>query len=178
MIRKFGCKYVRVIEAFSERVGLAVSWLTGLLVLVVCYDVFTRYLLQNSLVAVQELQWHLFALVFLLGAAYTLKHDRHVRVDVLYSTFSPRRKALVNFVGSLLFLVPFCLVGIWGSQTFVKTSFMIGETSPDPGGLPARFILKAAIPVGFLFVLLQGIALSFKSLAIAMGWYDDEEAAA
>ena len=84
----------------------------------------------------------------------------------------------MNFVGSLLFLVPFCLVGIWGAQTFVKTSFMIGETSPDPGGLPARFILKAAIPVGFFFVLLQGIALSFKSLAIVMGWYDDEEAVA
>lgn len=178
MIQKIGCKYVRVVEAMSERVGLAVSWLTGLLVLVVCYDVFTRYLLQNSLVAVQEMQWHLFALVFLLGAAYTLKHDRHVRVDVLYSTFSARNKALVNFVGSLLFLVPFCLIGIWGSQTFVTTSFMIGETSPDPGGLPARFILKAAIPVGFLLVLLQGVALSFKSLAIVMGWYDDEEAAA
>ena len=116
--------------------------------------------------------------MFLLGAAYSLKHDRHVRVDVFYSRFSPKRKALVNFVGSVVFLVPFCLVGIWGSQAFVTTSFMIGETSPDPGGLPARFILKAAIPIGFLLVLLQGIALSFKSLAIVMGWYDDEEAAA
>lgn len=178
MIRKLGCQYVRGAERLSEAVGLGVSWLTFLLVLVVCYDVFTRYLLQNSLVAVQELQWHLFALIFLLGAAYTLKHDRHVRVDVLYSTFSPRTKALVNFVGSLLFLVPFCLVGIWGAQQFVTTSFLIGETSPDPGGLPARFVLKAAIPVGFLLVLLQGVALSFKSLAILMGWADDEEAAA
>ena len=177
MIRKLGCQYVRFAESLSERVGLAVSWLTAVLVLVVCYDVFTRYLLQNSLVAVQEMQWHLFALVFLLGAAYTLKHDRHVRVDVLYSQFSPRTKALVNFVGSLLFLVPFCLIGIWASQMFVKTSFMIGETSPDPGGLPARFILKSAIPVGFFLVLLQGVALSFKSLAVVMGWYDEEEVA-
>ena len=177
MIRKLGCQYVRTAEAVSERVGLAVSWLTGLLVVVVCYDVFTRYLLQNSMVAVQEMEWHLFALIFLLGAAYTLKHDRHVRVDVLYSNFSPRTKALVNFVGSLLFLVPFCLVGIWGSQAFVKTSFMIGETSPDPGGLPARFLLKSAIPIGFLLVMFQGVALSFKSLAIVLGWYDDEESA-
>ena len=177
MIRKLGCQYVRAVETLSEKVGLAVSWLTGLLVLVVCYDVFTRYMLQDSLVAVQELEWHLFAMVFLLGAAFTLKHDRHVRVDVLYSTFSPRRKALVNLAGSVLFLVPFCLVGIWGSQAFVKTSFLIGETSPDPGGLPARFILKSMIPIGFFFVLLQGIAMSFKSLAIFMGWYDDEESA-
>ncbi len=177
MIRKLGCQYVRVAERISENVGHGVSWLTGLLVIVVCYDVFTRYLLKNSLVAVPELQWHLFALVFLLGAAYTLKHDRHVRVDVLYSNFSPKTKAIVNLVGSLLFLVPFCLVGAWGSTTFVKTSYLVGETSPDPGGLPARFILKAAIPIGFFLVLLQGIALSFKSLAIAMRWYDDEEAA-
>ena len=102
MIRKLGCQYVRVAERISENVGLGVSWLTGLLVIVVCYDVFTRYLLKNSLVAVQELQWHLFALVFLLGAAYTLKHDRHVRVDVLYSNFSPKTKAIVNLVLSLI----------------------------------------------------------------------------
>ncbi len=174
MIRKLGFQYVRVAERLSESVGQAVSWLTALLVLVVCYDVFTRYLLQNSLVAVQEMQWHLFALVFLLGAAYALKHDRHVRVDVLYSTFSPRTKAIVNLAGILLFLVPFCLVGIWGAQTFVKTSFLIGETSPDPGGLPARFILKSAIPIGFGLVLIQGVALACKSLAVVMGWYDDE----
>jgi TRAP-type mannitol/chloroaromatic compound transport system permease small subunit len=178
MVRKLGCQYVRAAERLSESVGLGVSWLTGLLVLVVCYDVFTRYLMQNSMVAVQEMEWHLFALVFLLGSAYSLKHDRHVRVDVFYSRFSPKRKALVNLGGSVLFLIPFCLVGIWGSQAFVISSFMIGETSPDPGGLPARFILKAAIPVGFLLVLLQGIAMSFKSLAIILGWYDDEEAAA
>ena len=177
MIRKLGCKYVSVVESVSESVGLAVSWLAGLLVLVVCYDVFTRYLMQNSLVAVQEMEWHLFALIFLLGSAYTLKHDRHVRVDVFYSRFSSKHKALVNFIGSLLFLVPFCIVGIWGSWTFVKMSFLIGETSPDPGGLPARFILKSAIPIGFFLLMLQGIAFSFKSLAIANGWYDDEEAA-
>ena len=67
------------------------------------------------------------------------------------------------------------VVGIWGSQAFVKSSFMIGETSPDPGGLPARFILKAAIPIGFTLVLLQGVAISCKSLAVVLGWYDDDE---
>ena len=71
----------------NERVGRAIAWLTAVLVAVVCYDVFTRYLLKNSLVAVQELEWHLFALIFLLGAAYSLKHDQHVRVDVFYSRF-------------------------------------------------------------------------------------------
>ena len=99
--------YIRFAEALNERVGTAVSWLTTVLVIVVCYDVFTRYLLKNSLVAVQELQWHLFALIFLIGAAYSLKHDKHVRVDVFYSRFSPRAQAWVNLVGRLLFLLPF-----------------------------------------------------------------------
>jgi TRAP-type mannitol/chloroaromatic compound transport system permease small subunit len=134
------------------------------LVIVVCYDVFTRYLLKNSLVAVQELQWHLFALIFLIGAAYSLKHDKHVRVDVFYSRFSPRAQAWVNLVGSLLFLLPFCIIVIYSSQTFVANAFRIGEISPDPGGLPARWILKATIPAGFVLLLLQGLALASRSL--------------
>lgn len=175
-VRKLGCTYVRFADGLSENVGRGVSWLTTVLVAVVCYDVFTRYLLKQSYVAVQEMEWHLFALIFLLGAAYTLKHDRHVRVDVFYSRFSPRTKAIVNLAGSILFLVPFGLIGVWGAQTFVKASFTFMETSPDPGGLPFRFLLKAMIPVGFLLVLLQGISLAFTSLATVMGWIDEEGA--
>ena len=112
----------------------------------------------------QELEWHLFAIIFLVGAAYTLKYDRHVRVDVLYMKFKPKTKAWVNFLGSLIFLLPVCLIGIWSSKNFVMNSFLIGEGSPDPGGLPARYILKAVIPIGFFLLLLQGMALSFRSL--------------
>ncbi len=152
------------IDRVNERIGNATAWLTALLVLVVCYDVFTRYLLKESLVAVQELEWHLFAFIFLLAAAYTLKHDRHVRVDVFYVKFSPRLKAWVNLFGTLVFLIPFSLVVILSSRNFVWMSFKIGETSPDPGGLPARYILKAAIPMAFILVLLQGISLIASSL--------------
>lgn len=155
--------FVRFAEGVNERVGIGVAWLTSVLVLVVCYDVFTRYVLQNSLVAVQELEWHLFALIFLLGAGYSLKHDKHVRVDVFYSRFSPRAQAWVNLVGSVLFLIPFCVLVVWSSQNFVGNAFRFGETSPDPGGLPARWVLKAAIPVGFVFLLLQGMALACRS---------------
>ena len=156
--------YIGFANRLNERIGVAVSWLTTVLVAVVCYDVFTRYLLKSSLVAVQELQWHLFAVIFLIGAAYTLKHGKHVRVDVFYNRFSARTRAWVDFVGSLLFLIPFCLVAIWCSHTFVMNAFVIGEGSPDPGGLPARFILKAAIPAGFFLLTLQGLALAFDSL--------------
>jgi TRAP-type mannitol/chloroaromatic compound transport system permease small subunit len=161
--------YIRLADAVTEGVGTGVAWLTMVLVLVVCYDVFTRYVLQNSLVAVQELQWHLFALIFLLGAGYTLKHDKHVRVDVFYSRFSPRSQAWVNLVGSVLFLIPFCALVMWSSQNFVFNAFHFGETSPDPGGLPARWILKAAIPVGFFFLLMQGFALAFRSVLCIRG---------
>lgn len=97
-------------------VGYVVSWLTSLMVLVVCYDVFTRYLLKASMVAVQELEWHLFAIVFLIGAAYTLKHDRHVRVDVLYMKFSKKTQAWIDLIGILIFLIPFSILVIWTSK--------------------------------------------------------------
>lgn len=169
MLRSAARSYVRFANRLNEKVGFGVSWLTSLLVLVVCYDVFTRYLLKNSIVAVQELEWHLFAVIFLVGAAYTLKHDRHVRVDVFYTRFSEKTKAWIDFAGSLVFLIPFCLLAIWTSRTFVGTAYAIGETSPDPGGLPARFVLKSAIPVGFFLLLLQGIALALGSLLKAVG---------
>ena len=156
--------YIRFVDSINEKLGILVSWITTLMVLVVCYDVVTRYFLKKSSVAVQELEWHLFAIIFLVGAAYTLKYDRHVRVDVLYMKFKPKTKAWVNFLGSLIFLLPVCLIGIWSSKNFVMNSFLIGEGSPDPGGLPARYILKAVIPIGFFLLLLQGMALSFRSL--------------
>jgi TRAP-type mannitol/chloroaromatic compound transport system permease small subunit len=169
MLRRFARRYVGFADTVNEKVGFGVSWLTALLVLVVCYDVFTRYLLRNSIVAVQELEWHLFAVIFLVGAAYTLKHNRHVRVDVFYTRFSERTRAWIDFTGSLIFLIPLCILAIWTSRMFVFTSYMIGETSPDPGGLPARFILKSAIPIGFFLLLLQGVALALGSLLKAVG---------
>ncbi len=171
---RFARAYVRFVDRLNETIGFGVSWLTTLLVLVVCYDVFTRYLLKNSMVAVQELEWHLFAVIFLVGAAYTLKQDGHVRVDLFYSRFSPRNRAWVDFVGSLVFLIPFCLVAIWSSKTFVASAYRIGETSPDPGGLPGRFVLKAAIPVGFSLLVFQGVALALRSLFRILGSVDDD----
>ena len=151
------------IDRLSERTGYFTSWLTFILVLIICYDVFTRYVLSISSVGLQEMEWHIFALIFLMGGAYTLKVDDHVRVDVLYTKFSEKNKAWVNLLGSLLLLIPFCVLLIITSFGFVKTSFIMGETSPDAGGLPARYILKAFIPISFFFILLQGISLALKS---------------
>lgn len=155
--------YIRIINKLNEKVGTAVSWLTIVLILVTCYDVIVRYVFKESSVAFQELEWHLFAVIFLVGAAYTLKMDEHVRVDIFYSRFSIEKKAFIDFVGSILFLIPFTLMVIYSSKDFVINSFLIKETSPDAGGLPARFIVKAFIPLSFFLLLLQGVALSFKS---------------
>lgn len=170
-------RFAQSIDSLNEKIGAAVSWLTTVLVIIVCYDVFTRYLLKRSSIAVQELEWHIFAVIFLLAAAYTLKHDRHVRVDVLYLKFSPQTRAWINFWGCLFFLIPFAILIIWSSQNFVISSFKIGETSPDPGGLPARFILKACVPLGFLLLLLQGMAFAIHSLAAALNSAKERESA-
>lgn len=155
------------VEGLSSAFGALASWLTTLLVLVVGFDVATRYLFDFSWVAVQEAQWHLFAAIFLLGAAYTLQRDRHVRVDVLYSTFEPRTRAAIDLIGLVLFLVPFCLLGAKLGWEYATASFSIGEGSPQPGGLPARWALKAVVPLAFTLLLLEGIvkaAASWRTL--------------
>jgi len=157
-------RYILLVEKINSRIGNAVSLLTGILVLLVTVDVFLRYFLQLSFAALQELEWHLFSIIFLFGAAYTLQKDEHVRVDLFYTKLSPRNKAVVNLAGSILFFIPFCLLVIYTSRDFVSVSFQIGETSPDAGGLPARYILKSLLPVSFVFLLLQGVSLFLKSL--------------
>jgi len=160
---KFINSYIRLINRLNERVGVLTSWLTALLVIVVSYDVCVRYLFGESSAGLQEFEWHLFALIFLLGAAYTLNVDEHVRVDVFYARFSIKNKALINFLGSIFLLIPFCIIVIISSQDFVSISFRMGETSPDSGGLPARYILKSFIPISFFFLLLEGISFALKS---------------
>lgn len=159
-------KIVSTIDSLNENTGKAAGWIGLALVLLVCIDVFSRYLLNISSVAVQELEWHLFALLFLLGAAYTLKRDDHVRVDIFYSKFNKKQQAWVNLIGLLIFFIPFAIIIIYSSTNFFVTSFNISEASPDPGGLPARYVLKAMLPLSFLFLFLQGISLFIKSILI------------
>lgn len=166
---KFINGYIRLVDRINEKIGVLTSWLTALLVLVVSYDVVVRYLFGESSVGLQELEWHIFALIFLVAAAYTLKVDEHVRVDVFYTRLSSKRKAWINLLGSIFLLIPFCIIVIIASQDFVFSSFRINETSPDAGGLPARYILKAFIPISFFLLLLEGISLAFKSFVQIKG---------
>ena len=155
---------MKLIDRLNSAIGKAISWLSLLLVLVIVVDVAMRYIFSITSAASFELEWHLFAVIFLLGAAYTLQQDKHVRVDVFYHRFSEKGKAWVNLVGSLTLLLPFCIVAFWESLSFVQSSYVFRETSPDPGGLPARYVIKAAIPTGFFLLGLQAISEFLKSL--------------
>ena len=155
-----------ILEQISTWVGERVKWLTTALVLLIFVDVILRYLFAVTSAWVIELEWHLFALIFILGAAYALQQDQHVRVDVFYTHFSPRKKAWVNLLGTLFFLIPWCLIIIYTSYNYAENSFAVREVSADPGGLPARYLIKFSVTLGFGLLLLQAIALSLKSIAI------------
>lgn len=168
----------RRIDAFQERVGRSVSWLMFGMVVVVFGDVIFRYLFNRSWVFIQELEWHLFGIVYLLAAGYTMLYNEHVRVDILYARLSPRRKAWVDFVMLFVMFFPSCLLVIYTTWPFVRNSFAVNEGSPDPGGIPARWALKAVIIIAFCLLVLQGISQAIKSFYWAMGWEEPEKRAA
>jgi len=156
-------KLAGLLDAISEWTGRVVSWLTLILVALTAYDVLARYLFKAGSVALQEMEWHIFSVIFLLGAAYTLKHDAHVRVDLVYAKLGERGKAVIDLLGSLLFLLPFCAVIIYSAFGFVESSWQFREGSGDPGGLPARYALKAMILLGFFLLGLQGVSQAVHS---------------
>ena len=160
-------KIAQAIDAINEWIGRVTYWLVLLMVIVGVWNVLGRYLgriigtnlTSNSLI---EIQWYLFDVVFLFGAAYALKYNEHVRVDIFYKGWSRRRQALANFIGSLLLLIPFSSLLIYYSWETVANSWKIREMSPDPGGLP-RYPIKFAIILAFILLILQGISEAIKN---------------
>jgi TRAP-type mannitol/chloroaromatic compound transport system permease small subunit len=159
----------RAIDRVNAGVGRVTRGLTLLMVLVTTYDVIMRYAFRSSFVFVQELEWHLFAVLFLLAAGYAHLNNDHVRVDIFYARMSRRGQALVDVIGGLLFLFPSCFLIVYTSIPFIRASVAVLEGSPDPGGLPGRFLLKMAIPLGFSLLALQGISELVKSVAALSG---------
>jgi TRAP-type mannitol/chloroaromatic compound transport system permease small subunit len=170
--------YIFLGVLYGERInifcGKFVRYLSFALVVVTVYDVLLRYLFRSGSVAAQELEWHIFSALFLLGAAYTFARDEHVRVDVFYSRFSLRVKAGINALGTLLFLLPFTGIVLWASVPFVGRSYAMLERSSDPGGLPFRFLVKGLILLGFALLGLQGLAVLANSLRIVFSPTIDE----
>ena len=146
-----------MIDKIIEKVKSLCSWLSFLLVILITVDVFLRYIFNFSSASLYELEWHFFAAIFLLGSSVTLQKDQHVRVDVFYNRLSKKNKEVINLIGNIFFLVPFSLVIFYTSIPFVTDSFVILESSPDPGGLPFRFIIKSIIPFSFFLLATIGV---------------------
>jgi TRAP-type mannitol/chloroaromatic compound transport system permease small subunit len=134
-----------------------------------------RYFLQSGSIAMQEMEWHLFSVIILLGVAYTLKEDGHVRVDLVYDRLSHKKKAMINMVGAVLFILPIALlVGISSIDNAVE-AYVSMEQSGDPGGLPYRWIVKAMIPLSFFLLIITTIGFFIKNLNVYKGLHPLEE---
>jgi len=161
MKRTFG-----FLELFVKWVGyLAASALAALILLVV-YDALMRYLFQTGSIALQELEWHLFDVVIMLGIAYTFQRASHVRVDIFYDQYSDKIRHIVNIIGALFFILPFSLLIIYVGFDFVLISFEQLEASSDPGGLPYRFIVKSLLPIAFILLIIQTVSEVYKEFTM------------
>lgn len=166
-------KFASLIDAFNRRIGQLMFVLLLIMILIGVYNATVRYLggffdANLSSNAYLELQWYLFGAIFMLGAAYTLQRDGHVRVDVLQSRLSPKAKAWIDLVGIVVFMIPFCVMVFWLSLPWVMNSWHLLETSPNPGGLP-RYPIKTVVPVAFVLLLLQGVSQLIKAVAVIRG---------
>ncbi len=163
--------------------GNIASFLLIALVLIMAFNVLARYVFSASSIGLEELSWHFYAAIFLLGIPYALKSESHVRVDIFYERFSPKTRALIDIVGTLVFLLPTCAVVCWAGWNFTiaayqlggqpasvaeffsqLTSTGIGEKSQDPGGLLNRWIIKGVIPLSFGFLFIAAIAFLLEKI--------------
>jgi TRAP-type mannitol/chloroaromatic compound transport system permease small subunit len=154
------------LDLIARACGRLAAWLCLLMALATGLVVALRYGFKFGSQALQESVNYLHAAVFMLGAAYTLQRDAHVRVDIFYRRWSPRTRAWVDCIGNIVFLAPMCVFIVWVSWTYVSNSWAIRESSADPGGLPAVFLLKSLIPLLSVTLLLQGLAEIMRRLAL------------
>lgn len=158
------------IDSAIRRVGEASSWLWLILMLVIIVNVAARYLFGAGSVMMEELQWHIYGVGFLIGLAYCTATDRHVRIDVLHERWRPRTKAWVEFFGILIFLLPFALSVLIDSVPFVLRSIELHEISDSPGGLSHRWVIKSAITLGFALLSLAAFARLMRCTALLFGF--------
>ena len=160
---------IRFLDNLSDRIGRAISWLTLTMVLVQFLIVVMRYVFSVGSIMMQESVVYMHALVFMIGAAYTLLHDGHVRVDVFYRDASDRTKAWVDLLGVLFFLIPVSILIAWISWPYVVSSWEVFEGSKETSGIQAVFLLKTVILVFCALIILQGISLAARSGLILAG---------
>jgi len=146
-----------LLSRLHKYIGNITAILLLLLVLNVFVDVVLRYFFHTGSIALQEMEWHLFSAMFLLGISYALNEESHVGVDFIYVKLSVKKRALINIVGTLIMLIPFALLIIYGSYEFVLDAYEYNEISQDPGGLTHRWIIKFMIPLSFTLLIISSI---------------------
>ena len=151
------------IDKLTALFGKITAVLVVALTLVIVYDASMRYLFHGGSVALQEIEWHLYDLVFLIGLSYTLKHDKHVRVDIFYTRYSQKTKAILNLISQIFLIFPFAALILYESWDFIAMSYAQHEGSSDPGGLCCRYIIKSAIFLSFILLGLQSISEIYKN---------------
>lgn len=157
-------KLFKFLEWFVRWIGYSAGVTLALLIILVVYDALMRYIFQSGSIALQELEWHLFDVVIMLGIAYTLQRASHVRVDIFYDNYSDKTRHIVNILGILFFILPFSILIIYVSLDFVLLSFEQMEASAAPGGLSYRYLVKALMPLAFVLLILQSLSDIYKEV--------------
>ena len=148
----------RAIDRIVGGVGRGLSYIWVVLLGVIVFNVLLRYLFNEGRIELEELQWHLYSIGFLLGLSYAYQDDAHIRVDVLHEHFAPRTKAWIELYGIILFVLPFVALIVIYAIPFVASSYSLNEVSASPGGLPYRWLIKACLPIGFALLCLAVIS--------------------
>ncbi len=153
-------------DSFNKFLGTFTAIIMLLVMSNVFIDVVLRYFFNTGSIALQEMEWHLFSVMFLFGISYALNDEAHVRVDFIYDTLSSKKKAIINIIGTIFFLFPFAALIAYGSYEFVYDAYELSEISEDPGGLTHRWIIKFMIPLSFIVLILSSIGYILKNITI------------
>ena len=168
-------KLEKIFEKFANVIGGFTAIVMVLMIINVSYDVIMRYFFKSGSIAMQEMEWHLFSVIILLGISYTLKEDGHVRVDLIYDRLTNQKKAMINMLGAVFFILPIALLIGVESIPYVVESFNSGEQSGDPGGLTNRWIVKSLIPLSFFLLIITAIGFFIKNFNVYKGLHDMDE---
>lgn len=160
---------LKMIGKIIDALGNFCSILMLLMIANVFYDVIMRYFFNDVSIGMQELEWHLFAAMFMFGIAYTLKEDAHVRVDIFYDVMSAKKKAYINIFGSIFLALPITMLILYYSYDYALEAYKMGEGSGDPGGLPHRWIVRSVIPLSSVFLMLSILHVVLSNVQTLLG---------